>query len=148
MRLTGGILRGAQAGKRKGLFFNLVWAACAAGGRKKACSSKRSFFGPAGTEACSLFFIWAACAASGRWGPVRGCRPSEAPSALPPDDPAGLSIFRQPSRPHQRPLWPALLGFPNFTSLRGLRVLCCGSVPRCPRVISLRAAQCHPRIGL
>ena len=29
-------------------------------------------------------------------GPVRGCRPSEAPSALPPDDPAGFRISSLP----------------------------------------------------
>jgi hypothetical protein len=46
-------------------------------------------------RAQGLFFIlaWAACAAGGRWGPVRGCRPSEAPSALPPDDPAGFVVY-------------------------------------------------------
>ncbi len=77
----------------------VVWAACAAGGKGKSLSFGRRFLCPAGTGACSLFAIWAACAAGGRRGPVRGCRPSEAPSALPPDDPAGLSIYRQSPDP-------------------------------------------------
>ena len=36
------------------------------------------------------FYVDLAASGGGRWGPVRGCRPSEAPSALPPDDPAEL----------------------------------------------------------
>ena len=69
-----------------------------------------SFFGGA----------WAACAAGGRWGPVRGCRPSEAPSALPPDDPAGLVVSF-----HSHGL--ARKGFPYPTIPRGLRGCRCGS---------------------
>ena len=62
----------------------------------------------------------AACAAGGRWGPVRGCRPSEAPSALPPDDPAGLVVSL-----HSHGLAPK--GFPTSVIARGLRGLCSGS---------------------
>ena len=94
-----------------------------------AADSLPAFFGPPARRAAR--------------GPVRGCRPSEAPSALPPDDPAGLSIFQQPSKPHLHSLRPILLGFPGPTSLRGLRVFCCGSFPPFGRVISLRAAQYH-----
>ena len=67
-------------------------------------------------RARGLYFVlvWAACAAGGRWGPVRGCRPSEAPSALPPDDPAGLVVY-----PHSHGV--ALKGFPDPTIPRGLR---------------------------
>ena len=71
-------------------------------------------------------------------GPVRGCRPSEAPSALPPDDPAGIFVYL-----HSHGL--AFKGFPNSTVSRGLRGLCFGSFPSFGRVISLRAAQCHQR---
>ena len=53
---------------------------------------------PCGHGSFPFYVVWAACAAGGRWGPVRGCRPSEAPSALPPDDPAGPSIFHQSPR--------------------------------------------------
>ena len=68
-----------------------------------------------------LFFIliWAA-SGGGRWGPVRGCRPSEAPSALPPDDPAGLVVSL-----HSHGLAPK--GFPTSVIARGLRGLCSGS---------------------
>ena len=57
-----------------------------------ACSLRDIF---SALRARRLFFnlVWAACAAGGRWGPVRGCRPSEAPSALPPDDPAGFVVY-------------------------------------------------------
>ena len=73
-------------------------------------------------RARELFYIlvWAACAAGGRWGPVRGCRPSEAPSALPPDDPAGLVVYL-----HSHGL--ALKGFPGSAIPRGLRGFCSGS---------------------
>ena len=69
-----------------------------------------------------LFFVlvWAACAAGGRWGPVRGCRPSEAPSALPPDDPAGLAVY---FHSHGS----AFKGLPYPTIPRGLRGFCSGS---------------------
>ena len=53
-------------------------------------------------------------------GPVRGCRPSEAPSALPPDDPAGFVVY-----PHSHGL--ALRGFPYSTIHRGLRGIGSGS---------------------
>ena len=68
-----------------------------------------------------LFFyvIWAA-SGGGRWGPVRGCRPSEAPSALPPDDPAGLVAYL-----HSHGV--ALRGFPYAVIPRGLRGLRSGS---------------------
>ena len=115
----------------------------AAGGGGEGLSFGMRFLSACGRGAFLLLFIWAACAAGGRWGPVRGCRPSEAPSALPPDDPAGLSISHQPSKPHLHSLRPILLGFPGPTSLRGLRVFCCGSFPPFGRVISLRAAQYH-----
>ena len=69
----------------------------AAGGGGEGLSFGMRFLSACGRGAFLLLFIWAACAAGGRWGPVRGCRPSEAPSALPPDDPAGLSIFHQSS---------------------------------------------------
>ena len=58
--------------------------------------------------------VWAACAAGGRRGPVRGCRPSEAPSALPPDDPAGLVVYLHSHGS-------AFKGLPYPTILRGLR---------------------------
>ena len=53
-------------------------------------------------------------------GPVRGCRPSEAPSALPPDDPAGLVAYL-----HSHGV--ALRGFPYAVIPRGLRGFCSGS---------------------
>ena len=67
----------------------------------------------------SFSLIWAA-SGGGRWGPVRGCRPSEAPSALPPDDPAGLVASL-----HSHGL--ALNGFPYARIPRGLRGFCSGS---------------------
>ena len=67
----------------------------------------------------SFSLIWAA-SGGGRWGPVRGCRPSEAPSALPPDDPAGLVAYL-----HSHGL--ALRGFPYAVIPRGLRGFCSGS---------------------
>ena len=88
----------------------------AAGGGGEGLSFGMRFLSACGRGAFLLLFIWAACAAGGRWGPVRGCRPSEAPSALPPDDPAGLSISHQPSKPHLHSLRPILLGFPGPTS--------------------------------
>ncbi len=64
-------------------------------------------------QGLSFSSIWAA-SGGGRRGPVRGCRPSEAPSALPPDDPAGLVVY-----PHSHGV--ALKGFPDPTIPRGLR---------------------------
>ena len=75
---------------------------------------------PCGHGGFSFYVVWAACAAGGRWGPVRGCRPSEAPSALPPDDPAGLVVYL-----HSHGL--AFKGFPTSNIPRGLRGFCCGS---------------------
>ena len=85
----------------------------------RVCPSRSIF---CALRAWGLFFsvAWAACAAGGRWGPVRGCRPSEAPSALPPDDPAGLVAYL-----HSHGL--ALRGFPYAVIPRGLRGFCSGS---------------------
>ena len=74
---------------------------------------------PCGHEGFSFSAVLAA-SGGGRWGPVRGCRPSEAPSALPPDDPAGLVVY-----PHSHGL--ALKGFPSPNIPRGLRGFCSGS---------------------
>ncbi|MBB5144037.1 hypothetical protein HNQ38_002145 [Desulfovibrio intestinalis] len=68
-------------------------------------------------------------------GPVRGCRPSEAPSALPLDDPAGLSYIstssNKPSRAFQ---------IPSFRE--GCAAFASGA-SSLRSAISLRAAQCH-----
>ena len=119
----------------------------AAGEGKRACPLGQDLCRPAGTGLI-LWFLFGPPARRAARGPVRGCRPSEAPSALPPDDPAGFSISHRPSKPHQHSLRPILLGFPTSVSPRGLRAFCCGSFPRCARVISLRAAQCHRPISL
>ena len=66
------------------------------------------------------FYVVLAASGGGRWGPVRGCRPSEAPSALPPDDPAGLVAYLYS---HGF----ALRGFPYAVIPRGLRGLRSGS---------------------
>ena len=66
------------------------------------------------------FYVDLAASGGGRWGPVRGCRPSEAPSALPPDDPAGLVAYL-----HSHGV--ALRGFPYAVIPRGLRGLRSGS---------------------
>ena len=106
-----------------GLSFYFVWAddcvAAASGRRNRACSLRDIF---SALRARRLFFnlVWAACAAGGRWGPVRGCRPSEAPSALPPDDPAGLAVY---FHSHGS----AFKGLPYPTIPRGLRGFCSGS---------------------
>ena len=71
-------------------------------------------------------------------GLLGACRPSEAPSALPPDDPAWFFVYL-----HSHGL--AFKRFPYSTVHRGLRDLCFGSFPSFGRVISLRAAQCHQR---
>ena len=92
----------------------------AAGGGGEGLSFGMRFLSACGRGAFLLLFIWAACAAGGRWGPVRGCRPSEAPSALPPDDPAGLVVYS-----HSHGLAPE--GFPYSTIPRGLRGFCFGS---------------------
>ncbi len=60
-------------------------------------------------------------------GPVRGCRPSEAPSALPPDDPAGLSKFHQPSKSHLPSLQPALWAFQLPTACEGCASFAAGA---------------------
>ena len=86
---------------------------------KAGLSFERRLVCPAGTELL-IYLVWAACAAGGRWGPVRGCRPSEAPSALPPDDPAGLVASL-----HSHEI--AFKGLPYPTITRGLRGLCSGS---------------------
>ena len=74
---------------------------------------------PCGHEGFSFSAVLAT-SGGGRWGPVRGCRPSEAPSALPPDDPAGLVVNL-----HSHGL--ALKGFPYALTPRGLRGFCSGS---------------------
>ena len=74
---------------------------------------------PCGHEGFSFSAVLAT-SGGGRWGPVRGCRPSEAPSALPPDDPAGLVAYL-----HSHGL--ALRGFPYAGIPRGLRGFCSGS---------------------
>ena len=90
---------------------------------------------PCGHEGFSFYAVWAACAAGGRWGPVRGCRPSEAPSALPPDDPAGLVICL-----HSHGL--AHKGLPYSIILEGCAASASGA-SSLRSAISLRAAQCH-----
>ena len=74
---------------------------------------------PCGHGSFPSYVVWAA-SGGGRWGPVRGCRPSEAPSALPPDDPAGLVAYL-----HSHGF--ALRGFPYAVIPRGLRGLRSGS---------------------
>jgi len=103
------------------MFF--IRAACAAG-RASCCScilACRSIerHVPCGHGGIS-FYVDLAASGGGRWGPVRGCRPSEAPSALPPDDPAGFVVY-----PHSHGL--ALRGFPYSTIHRGLRGIGSGS---------------------
>ena len=75
---------------------------------------------PCGHGSFSFYVLLAACAAGGKAGPVMGLRPSEAPSALPPDDPAGLVVY-----PNSHGL--ALKGFPHPTIPRGLRGFRSGS---------------------
>ena len=84
----------------------------------RACRSIERYV-PCGHEGFSFSAVLAA-SGGGRWGPVRGCRPSEAPSALPPDDPAGLVAYL-----HSHGL--ALRGFPYAVIPRGLRGLRSGS---------------------
>ena len=114
--------------RAQGLFFYVIWAA--SGGEAKLSlqgfKRKQSRACPLRDGFCALwaqglffYVIWAA-SGGGRWGPVRGCRPSEAPSALPPDDPAGLVV---PLRSHGL----APEGFPYSTIPRGLRGFCSGS---------------------
>ena len=94
----------------------------AAKARRAFCRSVARYFFQLAQPYSFLFpmlFIWAA-SGGGRWGPVRGCRPSEAPSALPPDDPAGLVAYL-----HSHGL--ALRGFPYAFIPRGLRGLRSGS---------------------
>ena len=111
----------AQEKGPQGPFFCTLWEFFAIGvsrQKSRACPSRDGF--------CTLrvqglfsFLVWAA-SGGGRWGPVRGCRPSEAPSALPPDDPAGLVVHL-----HSHGLAPE--GFPYSTIPRGLRGFCSGS---------------------
>ena len=86
----------------------------------------------------SFCVVLAACAAGGRWGPVRGCRPSEAPSALPPDDPAGFVVY--PTLPRTGLQGPSI----SHHSTRAARLLlrelprCARGSPSAPRNASMR----------
>ena len=77
---------------------------------------------PAGMAAFLFMLIWPppAGADGGLLGAARHNPFGEAPSALPPDDPAGLVVY-----PHSHGL--ALKGFPSPTIPRGLRGFCSGS---------------------
>ena len=68
-----------------------------------------------------LFYCCLGRLRRGQKGPVKGAAPpGEAPSALPPDDPAGLVVYS-----HSHGL--ALRGFPYAGIPRGLRGFCSGS---------------------
>ena len=103
--------------------FMLIWPPARRAG-VRACSCIRACRSIERHVPCGhcgfSFYVVLAASGGGRWGPVRGCRPSEAPSALPPDDPAGLVVSR-----HSHGL--AFKGFPVSVTPRGLRGLCCGS---------------------
>ena len=98
----------------------------------RACPLREVF---CALRARGLYFVlvWAACAAGGRWGPVRGCRPSEAPSALPPDDPAGFVVY--PTLPRTGLQGPSI----SHHSTRAARLL----LRELPR--SARRSPCAPR---
>ena len=87
---------------------------------------------PCGHEGFSFSAVLAA-SGGGRWGPVRGCRPSEAPSALPPDDPAGFVVY--PTLPRTGLQGPSI----SHHSTRAARLLL-RELPRCAR-----RSPCAPR---
>jgi len=119
---------GCCALRARKLSFCVVWVA--SGGEAKLSlqgfKRKQSRVCPLNGGVCTLrarklsfSSIWAA-SGGGRRGPVRGCCPSEAPSALPPDNPAGLVVSF-----HSHGF--ARKGFPYPTIPRGLRGFCSGS---------------------